>query len=59
MFHQPREATDMKITTMGIDLAKNVIQVHGVGVHLFFVQFTTVARCGWRVPNQAVKAPNC
>jgi transposase len=30
MFHQPGEATDMKITTIGIDLAKNVIQVHGV-----------------------------
>ena len=33
MFHPPREATDMKITTMGIDLAKNVIQVHGVDEH--------------------------
>jgi transposase len=30
MFHQPGEATEMKITTIGIDLAKNVIQVHGV-----------------------------
>jgi transposase len=30
MFHQPEEATEMKITTIGIDLAKNVIQVHGV-----------------------------
>ncbi len=29
-FHQPREATEMKITTVGIDLAKHVIQVHGV-----------------------------
>jgi transposase len=30
MAHKPREATKMKITTVGIDLAKNVIQVHGV-----------------------------
>lgn len=30
MFHQPGEATEMKITTIGIDLAKNVLQVHGV-----------------------------
>lgn len=30
MFHQPGEATEMKSTTIGIDLAKNVIQVHGV-----------------------------
>jgi transposase len=30
MFHQPGEATEMKITTIGIDLAKNVMQVHGV-----------------------------
>ena len=30
MFHQPGEATEMKITTIGIDLAKNVFQVHGV-----------------------------
>jgi hypothetical protein len=30
MFHQPGEATTMKITTIGLDLAKNVIQVHGV-----------------------------
>jgi transposase len=29
-FHQPGEATEMKITTIGIDLAKNVFQVHGV-----------------------------
>jgi transposase len=29
-FHQPGEATKMKLTTVGIDLAKNVIQVHGV-----------------------------
>jgi transposase len=28
--HKLREATDMKITTVGIDLAKNVLQVHGV-----------------------------
>jgi transposase len=28
--HKPGEATEMKITTVGIDLAKNVIQVHGV-----------------------------
>src|SRR5690606_38304536 len=27
---QPREASTMKITTVGIDLAKNVFQVHGV-----------------------------
>jgi len=30
MFHQSGEATEMKVTTIGIDLAKNVIQVHGV-----------------------------
>jgi transposase len=30
MFHQPGEATEMKVTTIGIDLAKNVFQVHGV-----------------------------
>jgi transposase len=30
MFHRPGEATEMKVTTIGIDLAKNVIQVHGV-----------------------------
>ena len=30
MFHQPGEATEVKITSVGIDLAKNVIQVHGV-----------------------------
>jgi len=30
MFHKPGEATAMKITTIGMDLAKNVIQVHGV-----------------------------
>jgi transposase len=29
-FHKPGEATEMKITTVGIDLAKNLIQVHGV-----------------------------
>jgi transposase len=29
-FHQPKEATEMKITAIGIDLAKNVFQVHGV-----------------------------
>ena len=33
MFHPPREATDMKISTIGIDLAKNVIQAHGVNDH--------------------------
>ncbi len=30
MFHPPGEATEMKITTIGIDLAKSVFQVHGV-----------------------------
>jgi hypothetical protein len=30
MFHQPREATTMKITTAGIDPAKNVFQIHGI-----------------------------
>ena len=30
MFHKPGEATTMKITTIGLDLAKNVFQVHGV-----------------------------
>jgi transposase len=29
-FHRRGEATEMKITTLGVDLAKNVIQVHGV-----------------------------
>jgi transposase len=33
MFHLPKEATKMEITTVGIDLAKNVIQVHGVNGH--------------------------
>ena len=28
--HGLRDATEIKITTVGIDLAKNVIQVHGV-----------------------------
>ena len=28
--HKAEEATEMKITTMGVDLAKNVFQVHGV-----------------------------
>jgi transposase len=30
MFHKPGEATTMKITTIGLDLAKNVFQVHGI-----------------------------
>jgi transposase len=30
MFHKPGEAITMKITTIGLDLAKNVFQVHGV-----------------------------
>jgi hypothetical protein len=30
MFHQPREAAEMKISTIGIDLATNTFQVHGV-----------------------------
>lgn len=29
-YHLTREATEMKITTIGIDLAKSVFQVHGV-----------------------------
>jgi transposase len=29
-FHKAEEATEMKITTVGIDLAKNLFQVHGV-----------------------------
>jgi transposase len=29
-FHEPEEATEMNITTVGIDLAKKVFQVHGV-----------------------------
>ena len=29
-FHRRGEAAEMKITTIGIDLAKNVVQVHGV-----------------------------
>jgi transposase len=31
--HIQKEASEMKITTIGIDLAKNVIQVHGVDAH--------------------------
>ena len=31
--HIPKGAPEMKITTFGIDLAKNVIQVHGIDVH--------------------------
>ena len=27
--HQPGEATKMKVTAIGVDLAKNVIQLHG------------------------------
>ena len=30
MFDKPGEATEMKITTIGIDLAMNVMQAHGV-----------------------------
>jgi transposase len=30
MFHEREEATTMKITTIGLDLAKNVFQAHGV-----------------------------
>jgi len=30
VFHKAGEATMIKITTIGLDLAKNVIQVHGV-----------------------------
>jgi transposase len=30
MFHKPGEATVKEIKTIGVDLAKNVIQVHGV-----------------------------
>jgi transposase len=30
MFHSPKEATDMEITAVGLDLAKNVFQAHGV-----------------------------
>ena len=29
-FHLTREATEMKITTVGLDLAKKVLQIHGV-----------------------------
>lgn len=29
-FHEPREVTRIKITTVGIDLAKSVFQLHGV-----------------------------
>ena len=31
--HIPKEASKMKITTFGLDLAKNVIQVHGIDAH--------------------------
>jgi transposase len=30
MFHQPREAAEMKISMIGIDLAKQSFQAHGV-----------------------------
>jgi transposase len=30
---EPREASTMKITTVGIDLAKNVFQIHAVDEH--------------------------
>jgi len=30
MFQKPEEATKMKMTTIGLDLAKNVFQVHRV-----------------------------
>src|SRR5690554_8030274 len=30
---EPRGASTMKITTIGIDLAKNVFQIHGVDAH--------------------------
>lgn len=30
MFHSPKEATDMKITAVGLDLGKNVFQAHAV-----------------------------
>jgi hypothetical protein len=30
IFHKPGEATVNEIKTIGVDLAKNVIQVHGV-----------------------------
>ena len=30
VIHSMKGATEMKITTVGIDLAKNVIQVHGM-----------------------------
>src|SRR5512143_603078 len=32
-FHELEEATEMNISTVGIDLAKNVLQVHGVDEH--------------------------
>jgi len=31
--HVPKGASKMKITTIGIDLAKNVMQIHGTDVH--------------------------
>jgi transposase len=31
--HEPKGASDMNVTTVGIDLAKNVFQVHGVNGH--------------------------
>ncbi len=30
---EPREASTIKITTVGIDLAKNVFQIHAVNEH--------------------------
>ena len=31
--HEPREASTTKITTVGIDLAKHVFQIHAVNKH--------------------------
>ena len=33
LFHRPGELIKMKVTTNGMDLAKNVIQLHGVDKH--------------------------
>lgn len=33
IFHHNQEATDMKAITVGIDLAKNIFQAHGVNEH--------------------------
>ena len=54
MFHPPGEATEMKVTTIGIDLAKNVFQVHGVDE-----QGKGVLRNSSSVPKWPRFSPTC